>query len=140
MPRPYFWHELKKRGDHVFVPMTRANQVARLAKRYVARHLPEGSQVTTITTPEGTVTVLVYVPTVVEASRVPTRPRVEPPEPTTDKPRRTTGDSFKQAADPSARNKPQLTEQELHERQVGNTSRREQEGGWAEVPEDEEFD
>lgn len=75
MPRAYDWHELEGEGDWVKHPGTRVNQVARLAKLYVARHLPEGSQVVTVTTPEGTVTFLAYVPPKTEA---PAPPPVEP--------------------------------------------------------------
>lgn len=66
MARDYKWSELQERGDWVHNPGTLVNQVARLAKKYVARNLPEGSQVTTVTTPDGTVTFLSYVPEVVE--------------------------------------------------------------------------
>lgn len=76
MAREYKWGQLRERGNWVHHPDTLVNQVARLAKKYVERNLPPGSQVTTVTVPDGTVTFLSYVPpTVVE------EPRTQTPEP-----------------------------------------------------------
>lgn len=66
MAREYKWGQLRERGDWVHHPDTLVNQVARLAKKYVERNLPPGSQVTTVTVPDGTVTFLSYVPEMLE--------------------------------------------------------------------------
>jgi cytochrome c len=79
MPLNYEWDRLQRRGDWVFNEGAKVNKVARLAKLYVARNLPEGSQVVTLTTPDGTMTVLTYVPTVSRAkSRDPVDDAPEP--------------------------------------------------------------
>jgi len=67
MPLNYPWDLLQRRGDHVFTPGAQANQVARLAKAYVARHLHPDAKVVTITTVEGALTVLAYAPPVSRA-------------------------------------------------------------------------
>lgn len=78
MAREYKWGQLRERGDWVHHADTLVNQVARLAKKYVERNLPPGSQVTTVTVPDGTVTFLSYVPEALED----TTPHVEHRPPT----------------------------------------------------------
>lgn len=83
MPLNYPWDLLRERGHCVFTPGAQANQVARLAKAYVARHVHPDAKVVTITTVEGALTVLAYVPQVSRAkAREPsTTAHVEEPTP-----------------------------------------------------------